>query len=153
MNQSLKKKSHSKYFYTKFLFHFLCLTGCLFFTSIFYLYATEPGEIPDEILIENRIYDVDRKAPVWFSHMEHAESYVDSCDQCHHEYENGKNVWKEGQPVKKCLTCHNPSKSNGKIKKLNIAFHKNCKGCHRNLARQGDTDAPFKQCTDCHEKN
>jgi len=153
MNQCFKERPHREYFFSKVSPPFLFIIGCLFFVSVFSIYADESGGIPDEIVIENKTYDVDRKAPVWFSHKEHAENYVDACDQCHHEYEDGKNVWKEDQPVKKCLVCHHPSKSEGKVKKLNVAFHKNCKSCHRNLAREGDTDAPFKQCTDCHEKH
>lgn len=117
------------------------------------LIAAEEQEMPEEIYIENKVYTTDRKGPVRFSHSEHAEGYVESCDICHHEYKDGENVWEEGQPVKKCAACHDPSRSKGSIKKLNIAFHKNCKGCHRKLAQEGQgTDAPFKQCTDCHEK-
>ena len=51
-----------------------------------------------------------------------------------------------------CSACHDPQKRDGRVRKLNIAFHKNCKGCHRKLAGEGGTEAPYKQCTDCHEK-
>lgn len=114
--------------------------------------AGEEQEMPEEIVISNKVYKPDRKGPVWFSHSEHTENYAAACDACHHEYEEGKNVWAEGQPVRKCFTCHDPSKSKGKVKKLNIAFHKSCKGCHKKLAAEGGTDAPYRQCTDCHAK-
>ena len=114
--------------------------------------ATEEQEVPDEISIENKVYKTDRKGSVLFSHSEHADGYVESCDGCHHEYKAGKNIWEEGQPVKKCSSCHDPSKRDGRIRKLNIAYHKNCKGCHRELAKEGSTQAPYRQCTDCHEK-
>ena len=114
--------------------------------------GVEAQEVPDEISINNKVYKTDRKGSVYFTHSEHAEGYVDSCDKCHHDYKDGKNVWEEGQPVQKCSQCHDPQKRDGKIRKLNIAYHKNCKGCHRELAREGDTQAPYKQCTDCHEK-
>jgi hypothetical protein len=114
--------------------------------------AAEEQEFPDEILIDNPIYKPDRKGAVYFSHAEHAESYVDACDACHHDYQGGENVWEEGQPVQKCAACHDPQKRDGKVRKLNIAYHKNCKGCHRKLAREGDTEAPYRQCTDCHAK-
>ena len=116
------------------------------------LKATEEQEFPDEIVLDNQGYKTDRKGPVTFSHLDHAEDYEIACNECHHEYEDGKNTWKEGDPVNKCMECHAPEESDGNIKKLSIAFHKNCKGCHKKLAREGSTDAPFKQCTECHEK-
>jgi len=116
------------------------------------LYATETPEPPEEILISNNVYQPDRKGAVYFSHLEHVESYDVDCDGCHHEYENGENIWDEDQPVKKCLSCHDPSKNTDRVKKLRTAFHKSCKGCHQKLAMGGGTDAPYKQCTDCHGK-
>jgi hypothetical protein len=117
------------------------------------LKAAETQDVPDEILLENKIYRTHRKGPVLFSHLEHAEGYVEACEDCHHEYKDGQNVWHEGQPVKQCSSCHDPSKRQGKARKLYIAYHKNCKGCHQKLAREGGTNAPYKQCTDCHAKS
>ena len=138
---------------------FIGILGAIFFIASGLLFvtatptnATEEQEVPDEISIDNTVYKTDRKGSVLFSHSEHPDGYVESCDGCHHEYKDGQNIWEEGQPVKKCSSCHDPSKRDGKIRKLNIAFHKNCKGCHRELAREGGTQAPYRQCTDCHEK-
>lgn len=132
---------------------FSCIVVSVLLASSAALIAAEEQEMPGEIFIENKVYKTDRKGPVRFTHSDHAEGYVESCDGCHHEYKDGENIWQEGQPVKKCLACHDPSKSEGRVKKLNIAFHKNCKGCHRKLAREeGSTAAPYKQCTDCHGK-
>jgi len=132
---------------------FSCIAICVLLATSAALIAAEEQEMPGEIYLENKVYKTDRKGPVWFSHSEHAEGYVESCDGCHHEYKDGENIWEEGQPVKKCSACHDPSKSEGKVKKLNIAFHKNCKGCHKKLAKQeGGTEAPYKKCSDCHEK-
>ena len=117
-----------------------------------YASAVDPAEPPEEVEINNTVYPIDRKGPVWFTHAEHADGYVESCDGCHHDYQGGKNVWQEGQVVQKCAACHDPATSRGRNKKLNIAYHKNCKGCHRELARDGGTEAPYRQCTDCHAK-
>ena len=130
----------------------LFIALCLSFAPAAPLRAAESQEVPDEIFIENKIYRTDRKGFVLFSHLEHAEGYVEACEDCHHEYKNGQNVWQEGQPVKKCFVCHDPLKRQGNARKLNMAFHKNCKGCHQKLAREGGTDAPYRQCTDCHAK-
>ena len=138
---------------------FIGILAAIFFIALGLLFvaathtnATEEQEVPDEISINNPIYNTDRKGSVLFSHSEHADGYVESCDGCHHEYKDGQNIWEEGQPVKKCSSCHDPSKRDGRTRKLNIAYHKNCKGCHRELAREGGTQAPYRQCTDCHEK-
>lgn len=108
---------------------------------------------PDEMVIKNEGYKKHRKGPVPFSHLSHAEDYDIACNECHHRYKEGKNVWKEGDPVEKCVSCHSPLESKGKVKKLKLAFHKNCKNCHRRMAKEGITkDAPFRSCRDCHEK-
>lgn len=113
------------------------------------LSAVDP---PEDMMIKNEGYKPDRKGPVIFSHLNHAEDYEVSCMQCHHQYRDGENVWIEGDSVKKCVACHSPVENRGRVKKLSIAFHKNCKTCHRNLAREGiSKDAPYKKCTDCHE--
>ena len=115
--------------------------------------TADEQEPPEEIVLEGKEYKTNRKGPVTFTHLNHAEDYEIACNKCHHEYKDGKNVWEEGDPVKKCAACHDPNKNQGDVKKLSIAFHKNCKGCHQNLAIKGETkDAPYRQCTDCHER-
>jgi hypothetical protein len=124
----------------------------VFFTYLGALIAAEEQEIPDEIILDSDVYETNRKGPVTFSHTDHAEDYELECIQCHHDYKDGKNIWKQGDPVKKCSACHDPLKSKGKTKKLSVAYHKNCKGCHKRLViEQGSTDAPYKKCYDCHE--
>jgi hypothetical protein len=107
------------------------------------------ADVPDEILIENEGYTSDKKGPVKFSHKKHSTDYGATCTDCHHQYEGGKNVWKEGQPVKKCSSCHDPQKSEGNVQKLMTAYHNNCKGCHK---EHPDKNAPYKKCNDCHQK-
>lgn len=112
-----------------------------------------PFKAPEEIIIENKGDEKERKGPVRFSHLAHADNYDVACTECHHDYQDGKNVWKEGDPVKKCIECHSPLKSEDKIKKLQLAFHNNCKNCHKDLAKEGKTEgAPYKKCGDCHQK-
>ncbi len=114
--------------------------------------AEEPS-VPAEIVIDHAGYQKDRKGPVHFSHLTHIEDYEVSCDACHHDYQEGKNVWKEGDPVKKCADCHSPVESRENVKKLSIAFHKNCKSCHKKAVEEGvSEDAPFKSCYHCHER-
>ena len=115
-------------------------------------HADRPIKAPEEIIIENKGYEKKRKGPVKFSHLDHADNYDVACTECHHDYQDGKNVWKEGDPVKKCIECHSPLKREDKIKKLQLAFHDNCKNCHKDMAKDGITeDAPYKKCANCHQ--
>jgi len=110
------------------------------------------ADVPDEVMIGNDGYKKDKKGPVKFTHKKHAADYKIACTDCHHEYKDGKNVWKEGDPVKKCSACHDPSKKDGKVMKLQNAYHRNCKNCHKDLGKEGKPTGPFKKCNDCHEK-
>ncbi len=122
----------------------------LVFLVVGVLSAADKG--PATICIENTGYKADKKGPVNFSHKKHQEDYKIACTECHHDYQNGKNVWKEGDPVKKCKQCHNPLKKKGKVPKLNVAYHKNCKTCHKKLAKAGKKAGPYKKCSKCHAK-
>lgn len=124
------------------------LTGLLFI-AVGTLTAID---VPNEIIIENQGYKKDKKVPVKFSHKKHSAEYGAACTECHHDYQDGKNVWKEGDPVKKCSACHSPIKNVGKAKKLQLSYHKNCKDCHKKMAKEGKKKAPFKKCKDCHSK-
>ena len=127
------------------------ISGLLFAAGL--LKAAEEQEPPDEITIQTEGYKARKKGPVEFSHSDHAENYDTECKECHHVYEDGKNVWEEGDHVKKCVECHDPNVSKGKVKKLMIAYHKNCKDCHKQRVKDGlSDDAPYKKCKDCHEK-
>jgi len=116
--------------------------------------ALTAADVPDQVIIQNTGYKADKKGPVKLSHKKHATDYKAACTECHHDYKDGKNVWKEGDPVKKCSACHDPEAKKGDVDKLNNAYHKNCKDCHRDLMKEGKIkDAPYKKCTDCHEKS
>jgi hypothetical protein len=129
----------------------VALTGLLFL-AVGVLTAAEAPKPPDKILINNKGFKRILKGPVLFQHKKHSVDYKLACTECHHNYENGKNVWKEGDPVKPCRDCHNPLKKVGKIPKLQNAYHKDCKNCHRDLAKAGKKTGPFKKCNECHEK-
>ncbi|HDZ22968.1 MAG TPA: hypothetical protein ENH70_00335 [Desulfobacteraceae bacterium] len=124
------------------------LTGLLFLT----VGVLVAADVPDQITIQNTGYKKDKKGPVHFTHKKHHADYKVACAECHHNYENGKNVWKEGDPVKPCKQCHNPLKKQGKVPKLQNAYHKDCKGCHKALAKAGKKTGPFKKCSQCHQK-
>jgi len=108
-------------------------------------------DAPDEINILDPAIATPKKAAVHFTHKKHAVDYKIACTECHHVYKDGKNVFKQGDPVQKCSACHDPVKSEGNVKKLMLAFHKNCQGCHKELEAAGKPTGPTKKCNDCHE--
>ena len=116
-----------------------------------FLPASDEQEMPENIVLDQEMCGKNRRSPVEFSHLSHAEDYGLSCDECHHDYVDGENIWKEEDWINKCIECHDPCESDGEVKKLKIAFHKNCIGCHRKIKSEwGSTDAPFRACKDCH---
>jgi hypothetical protein len=116
------------------------------------VYATVV-DVPETEKIENEGYKRDKKGPVILHHKKHSAEYKVACTECHHDYEDGKNVWKEGDPVKKCAECHDPLAKKGNADKLQNAYHKNCKNCHKELAKtEPNKKLPYKKCTDCHQK-
>ena len=124
----------------------------LFYLAGGALMAADAPDVPDEVTIMNEGYKRDKKGPVELHHKKHSGDYAVKCTECHHHYEDGKNVWKEGDPVKKCAECHDPNKRQGKKQyKLQNAYHHNCKDCHKELNKAGKK-APLKKCNDCHQK-
>jgi hypothetical protein len=108
-------------------------------------------DVPDEILIKDDAFEKHKKGPVKLTHKKHNVDYKIACTDCHHVYKEGKNIYKEGDPVQRCSACHDVKESEGEKKKLMLAFHKNCQGCHRELKKANKKTGPTK-CNDCHEK-
>jgi hypothetical protein len=129
------------------------LSAVIFLVAIFagagILIATD---VPDEINIKAETFGSYKKGPVKLAHKKHAVDYKIACTECHHVYEGGKNIFKEGDPVQKCSGCHDAEKSEGNKKKLMLAYHKNCQDCHKELAKAGKNAGPTNKCNDCHEK-
>jgi hypothetical protein len=126
------------------------LTG-LIFLSVGTLVIAATAE-PDKVMeIENKGYKKDKKRPVPFDHMAHTKAGA-KCVDCHHKFDkDGKNVWKKGDEVQKCSACHdineNTEKDGMKVMKLQNAYHRNCKNCHKEKKK-----GPYKKCNDCHVK-
>ena len=125
----------------------LTLTGLLFLT----VGVLTAADMPDKITVNTEGYKKDKKGSVEFSHMKHSSDYGVACSECHHEYTDGKNTWKQDDPVKKCAECHDANENQGEAKKLMTAFHKNCKDCHKEAVKEGKK-APTSKCNDCHSK-
>ncbi len=107
-------------------------------------------EMPKEdILIKSDVFKDRKKSGVMFPHGKHKEF---GCDQCHHVYKDGKNVFKEGDEVQKCGACHKEKKTDG-VPKLYKAAHDQCLDCHRKLRKErGKDKSGPTSCKDCHPK-
>jgi hypothetical protein len=117
-------------------------------------------QVPDTITIQSSLWPQVTKGPVTFEHKKHSVDHKVACAECHHKYENGKNVWKEGDPVDKCQKCHTEptiqmeKKLPPEQQKLNLklAFHNNCQECHKKFKKDhADSKIPVT-CAGCHPK-
>jgi len=119
-------------------------------------------QAPDTLVIQSKLWNKHTKSAVTLSHKKHSTEYNNKCIDCHHIIKDGKNVWKEGDEVQKCMECHNESTIKGEKKlskdkqKLNLklSYHSNCQGCHKKLKKQ-DKKKYSKiptTCVKCHPK-
>ncbi len=104
------------------------------------------------ILLNNQGYKKKRKGPVEFTHKKHVYQYRLFCWDCHHDYKDGQNVWVPWGETKRCNQCHDPkNKEHNKIM-LQKAFHYQCKGCHKDLAKKKMKTGAYRKCGGCHLK-
>jgi hypothetical protein len=107
-------------------------------------FASDPG--PAEMTLKAE----KGNKPVKFGHKAHQDMYA--CGDCHHaKGADGKQApLAEGAAVEKCATCHNADIADPKLNSFKGAAHANCKGCHKDAAKEGKA-APTK-CAGCHPK-
>jgi hypothetical protein len=137
----------------------LLTLGILIVGTMFIVSGVMASDVPDTLTMESKCYKTRKKLHQPFTHKKHAADYKIACTDCHHEFKDGKNVWKEGQAVKKCDACHtDPEKPKGKevtreqqIASHYWAIHENCVGCHKELKTAQKPTGPTS-CTQCHPK-
>ena len=111
------------------------------------------ADVADEFKIYTSGYPEKKRGAVAFTHAKHVKDHAVACDECHHDYKDGKNLWKEGDPVQKCCACHDPgADKEATPRNLERAYHNNCRDCHRAFLKENpDSKVPAK-CTECHER-
>jgi hypothetical protein len=130
----------------------------IFCFSLIAAICAEPQPVPADFMIDFRKdFAKAVQAPVHMTHQKHSKDYKAACNACHHVYKDGKNVWKEGDKVEKCIACHPTDRKAAadkfgpnKMLDLKNSFHKNCQGCHKEAVKAGKK-API-QCAQCHVK-
>lgn len=105
----------------------------------------------DTIVINNLDYEKDRKGPVIFPHLRHARDDKILCWECHHVYEDGKNVYEPWGETYACIDCHDPYEEFDHIPRLQTAYHLCCKTCHEKRKIYGDEPLAYRKCNRCHE--
>jgi Zn finger protein HypA/HybF involved in hydrogenase expression len=120
--------------------------------AIVFFIVSPLGAQTDKITFDPlKAFGKSKRPPVTFAHNRHAEAGF-SCKDCHHVYENGKNVLDEskledGNQAIRCSACHSP-----KFRiDLEQAFHDQCIGCHRKLLKEKKKAGP-RFCGHCHVK-
>lgn len=106
----------------------------------------------DKMVIDNSKVSGRKTRPaVTFPHNKHVEFDL-SCKDCHHIYENGKNILDESQLEEgnqdiRCSACHGPTF------RINLeqAFHNQCMGCHTKGQKEKKKTGP-RFCGECHIK-
>jgi hypothetical protein len=107
---------------------------------------------PDKMVLDSSNVKGKKQRPaVTFPHNRHVEIEL-PCKDCHHIYENGKNVLdesrlEEGNQDIHCSACHGP-KSRRNLKQ---AFHDQCMGCHKKSQKENKKTGP-RYCGECHVK-
>ena len=106
---------------------------------------------PQKMILNNiKVFEKKERPPVLFPHELHMEGDL-SCTDCHHKYENGKNILdedelEEGNSKIKCSNCH----ADFGVIAINLrdAFHQQCMSCHRKK-KEGKKTGPIL-CGQCH---
>jgi hypothetical protein len=139
----------------------VCVSMVFLFTtsdlkSVLNAFAEEQEEMSetedlDTIVIDNKDYEKDRKGPVIFPHLAHARDYKILCWDCHHEYDDGENIYEPWVETLACIDCHDPYEKFDTIVKLQTAYHLSCKGCHEEMKIYGDEPLAYRKCNRCHE--
>jgi hypothetical protein len=116
--------------------------------------------LPKEVVLLSQLWKTHTRGAVKLTHENHIKTQKISCRECHHIYKDGKNIWDESMQATKCETCHDELTVKGENKlppdvqkkNLKLAFHNNCRGCHKKIKTENpETKAPLK-CSECHEK-
>lgn len=130
------------------------VVGWIVFLTAFVVMAQQKA--PEVATIKE--FPTPTKGAVTFPHQKHSVDNKIACNQCHHRYEEGKNVWKEGEAVDKCGKCHTEMTVEGEKKlppdqqKLNLklSFHNLCQGCHQKMKKENPNTKAALTCNACH---
>lgn len=106
-------------------------------------------EIPESVTMSAKGFEgyTPKKGDVTFNHASHMDI---ACQDCHHTVA-------DTYTIQGCMSegCHDSVANRAEPSSIYRAFHttkdtkKSCVGCHRDLKRKGESDAPLT-CNSCH---
>ncbi len=118
------------------------ITGLVIVSS---LCALSGNEI---VRLDPSAFENPRRPGAAFDHDDHNETAgIDTCSQCHHIYEDGLKIEDESSEDASCSDCHLLIPDSENTVSLQVAFHKQCKGCHFEVKK-----GPVL-CGECHIKS
>jgi hypothetical protein len=113
--------------------------------------VAEVVEIPESVTMSASGFEgyTPKKKDVLFNHASHMEI---ACQDCHH-------MVADTYTIEGCMIegCHDDVVNRAEASSIYRAFHttrdteKSCVGCHRELRRNGEGDAPLT-CNGCHNQ-
>jgi ribosomal protein L31 len=108
------------------------------------VFAVNARSQEDMTVVSSEAFTQPRRPAAVFPHDAHNErARIETCNQCHHVYTDGKLVEDESSEDRRCSDCHGLEDA-GRQPGLMKAFHLNCKGCH-----QSQKKGPL-MCGECH---
>lgn len=132
-----------KPFHVFFCCIFITFPGVLLFLIVLSPHlALECAAQSDTLFLADPAFSERQRPGVLFNHSEHM---IFDCTDCHHVYENGRNVWEYGMETT-CSACHEPDDRGGLG--LRRAWHGQCLGCHEKQGALGKS-VPV-MCGGCH---
>lgn len=116
----------------------------LFFIIPFFLSAQM-----ETIVIDDPVFSSRSRPPVRFGHVRHMSLAQVSCTDCHHRFENGRNVLDPAELTDEnksiyCRYCHS------KPSELQRAYHRLCIRCHQSMVKINRSAGP-RLCGECHK--
>lgn len=113
--------------------------------------VAEEMEIPESVTMSASGFEgyTPKKGDVTFNHASHMEI---ACQDCHHTVA-------DTYTFQGCMVegCHDDVENRAEVTSIYRTFHttrdteKSCVGCHRDLRRKGEGDAPLT-CNGCHDQ-
>lgn len=122
-------------------FHFIITTS--FFIIPVFLFAQV-----ETIIIDNHVFKSKSRSAVKFTHGSHMMLDGVSCSDCHHRFENGKNMidsneLSDDNRAIYCRYCH------AEPEKLKNSYHRLCIRCHNSMIKKNKAAGP-RLCGECH---
>ena len=120
-----------------------------FIIPVFFILPVFLSAQMESIVIDNPAFKSKSRSSVKFSHGNHMAFEGVSCIDCHHRFENRKNVLDPSELTDDnksiyCSYCHSDASG------LKNAYHRLCIRCHQSMIKKNKASGP-RLCGECHK--